>query len=50
MSKQHKKIINHGDNGSEYKDDSKELLSSAYGPDAEPNSYMHLSLFLSPTP
>lgn len=50
MVKQYTKIINNGDNGSDCKDDSKELLSSAHGPDAKPNSYIHLSLFLSSPP
>lgn len=50
MRKQYTKIINDGDNGSDCKDDSKELLSSAHGPDAKPNSYIHFSLFLSSPP
>lgn len=40
MRKQYTKLISDGDHGSVCKDDSKELLSSAQGPDAKPNSYI----------
>lgn len=32
--------MSNGDNGSEYEDASRRLLSSVYGPDAEPSSCM----------